>query len=97
MWAKLSRAAFGLAGPARKYDPIEPLLAVQALHEARLQYLSEVIEYNREQFRLFWAMGQPPIDALPKACALPVQYSVIPPPYKEPEPLKVPRPGDQKP
>jgi hypothetical protein len=97
MWEKLSRGAFGFRTQARMFDWVEPLLAEQALREARLQYLNEVIEYNREQFRLFWAMGQPPIDALPKACVLPVQYSVIPPPYKEPEPLKMPRPGDQKP
>jgi outer membrane protein TolC len=96
MWARLAAGAFGVRGPARQYDPIEPLLAEQALRQARLQYLTEVIEYNRDQFRLFWAMGQPPEEALPKAGALPVRISVTPPPYKEPEPVRLPPPG-QKP
>jgi len=82
MWEKLRRAAFGLvggfAGQARRYDPLEPILAEQALHEARLRYLAAVIDYNRNQFRLFWAMGQPPECALPKANALPVETPVLP-------------------
>jgi outer membrane protein TolC len=82
MWDKLQRAAFGLvtgfSGQALRYDPLEPLLAEQALHEARMRYLSAVIDYNRNQFRLFWAMGQPPECALPKATALPVRTPVIP-------------------
>lgn len=79
MWRRLERASFGLAGPARQFDPLEPLLAEQALHQARMQYLTEVIEYNRAQFRLFWAMGQPPLEALPGARAQPVAVPVLPP------------------
>jgi outer membrane protein TolC len=79
MWARLSRAAFGIAGPARQYDPIEPLLAEQQLHAARLAYLDEVIAYDQNQFRLYWAMGQPPLCAMPGA-AVPVQTPVIPAP-----------------
>jgi outer membrane protein TolC len=90
MWEKLRRAAFGLVGGfggrARQYDPLEPLLAEQALHEARLRYLSAVIDYNRNQFRLFWAMGQPPLCALPKATALPVQTPVLPSPSRMAKP-----------
>jgi outer membrane protein TolC len=78
MWAKLKRAAFGLAAGVRRYDPIEPLLAEQALHEARMRYLAAVIDYNRNQFRLYWAMGQPPLSALPCASALPVRVRVTP-------------------
>jgi outer membrane protein TolC len=78
MWAKLKRAAFGLAAGVRKYDPIEPLLAEQALHEARMRYLTAVIDFNRNQFRLYWAMGQPPVSALPCASALPVRVPVAP-------------------
>jgi outer membrane protein TolC len=78
MWAKLKRAAFGLAAGVRRYDPIEPLLAEQALHEARMRYLSAVIDYNRNQFRLYWALGQPPLSALPCASALPVRVPVTP-------------------
>jgi outer membrane protein TolC len=79
LWTRLSKLAFGLGGPARQYDPIEPLLAEQALDQARFAYLNEVIQFNRNQFRLFWALGQPPELALPKATALPVAVSVTPP------------------
>jgi outer membrane protein TolC len=79
MWARLSRAAFGFGtGPAARFDPLEALVAEQQLHEARLRYLDVVIAYNRSQFRLFWAMGRPPVDALPTATALPVQTPVVP-------------------
>jgi outer membrane protein TolC len=80
MWARLIRAAFGLAGPARKYDALEPLIAEQQLHEARMRYLNAVIGYNRDEFRLYWAMGQPPESALPKATAQPVELPVLPTP-----------------
>jgi outer membrane protein TolC len=78
MWRRLEAQAFGVGGPARRFDPLEPLLAEQALHEARVRYLDEVIGYNREQFRLYTALGQPPIDALPKATALPVEVPTLP-------------------
>jgi hypothetical protein len=78
MWTRLSKAAFGIAGPARRYDPLEPLLAEQALNEARNRYLSEVIDYNRSQFRLYWALGQPPESSLAAAQALPVKRPVLP-------------------
>jgi outer membrane protein TolC len=66
MWNRLSKAGFGFAGPARQYDPIEALLAEQQLHEARMRYLTAVIDYNRYEFRLYWALGQPPETALPQ-------------------------------
>ncbi len=82
MWQKLKRAAFGVVVPfgkgPRQFDPIEPILAEQALHEARMRYLAAVIDYNRTQFRLFWAMGQPPECALPRANALPIETPVLP-------------------
>jgi outer membrane protein TolC len=78
MWERLSKAAFGLAGGVRRYDPLEALIAEQQLHSARLQYLNEVISYNQNQFRLFWAMGQPPLCALPAATQVPVQTPVVP-------------------
>jgi outer membrane protein TolC len=86
MWTRLSKAAFGFAGRAGQYDPLEALLAEQGLREARRQYLSEVIEYNREQFRLYWAMGQPPVDALPCAKPLPLRVPVTPEKEKEKKP-----------
>jgi outer membrane protein TolC len=80
MWIRLLKAAFGLAGEARKYDALEPLIAEQQLHEARMRYLDAVIGYNRDEFRLYWAMGQPPESALPKATAQPVSLPVLPSP-----------------
>jgi outer membrane protein TolC len=80
IWVRLLKAAFGLAGEARKYDALEPLIAEQQLHEARMRYLDAVIGYNRDEFRLYWAMGQPPESALPKATAQPVQMPVLPTP-----------------
>jgi outer membrane protein TolC len=65
MYRRLEASSFGMAGNRGQYDALEPLLAIQALNQARLQYLLEVIEYNRAQFRLYTAMGQPPLCALP--------------------------------
>jgi outer membrane protein TolC len=96
MWDKLQRAAFGLvggfAGNPRRFDPLEPILAEQALHEARMRYLGAVIDYNRNQFRLFWAMGQPPECALAKATALPVQTPVLPSRTQRAKPAATGRP-----
>jgi outer membrane protein TolC len=97
MWEKLDRAAFGAVVPfgkgPRMFDPIESILAEQALHEARLRYLSAVIDYNRNQFRLFWAMGQPPECALPKATALPVRTPVLPSTAQQAKPATTQGPG----
>jgi outer membrane protein TolC len=78
MWTRLRKAAFGLAAGVRRYDPLEPLIAEQQLDQARVLYLDEVISFNRNQFRLYWAMGQPPLAALPGATSLPVQTPVVP-------------------
>jgi outer membrane protein TolC len=52
----IQRAA-GLPGATR---PIEVLQPIQALVQARTDYLDSVIAYNRAQFRLYRALGQPP-------------------------------------
>lgn len=78
MWRRLRESAFGLASAAQRYDPLEPLLAEQALQQAREQYLNEVVEYNQTQFRLYTALGQPAVEALPKAVALPLDVTVVP-------------------
>src|SRR5262249_59373345 len=52
-WRRLREAAFGMATRDRRYDPLEPLLAEQQLNAARNQYLTEVIEFNKAQFRLY--------------------------------------------
>jgi outer membrane protein TolC len=47
----------GLPGATR---PIEVLQPVQALAQARTDYLGAVLAHNRAQFRLYRAIGQPP-------------------------------------
>ena len=54
------RRGAGLPGATR---PIEVLQPIQALALARADYLDAVLAYNRAQFRLFRALGQPPLDA----------------------------------
>jgi len=46
----------GLPGATR---PIEVLQPIQALAQARADYLNAVLTYNRAQYRLFRAIGQP--------------------------------------
>src|SRR4051794_33156462 len=48
--------------------PIEVLQPIQALAQARTDYLHAALAYNRGQFRLFHALGQP---ALPPAHSTP--------------------------
>jgi outer membrane protein TolC len=78
MWRKLDEAGFGVLGPGKLYDSLEALVAVQALAQARGLYLNEVIEYNRAQFQLFVALGQPPLVALPCSEALPLEVPAVP-------------------
>lgn len=80
MYRKLLDTSFGMIGPRPQYDPLEPLLAIQALNQARLQYLAEVVEFNRSQFRLYTAVGQPSIDALPTLAVSPLAVPVVPAP-----------------
>lgn len=51
------RRGAGLPAATR---PIEVLQPIQALAQARSDYLSAVLAYNRGQFRLYRAIGQPP-------------------------------------
>jgi outer membrane protein TolC len=59
LYRKLQETSFNMVGPRAQYDALEPLLAIQALNQARTQYLSAVVDYNRAQFRLFAALGYP--------------------------------------
>lgn len=60
-FANIRRGA-GLPGATR---PIEVLQPIQALAQARVDYLAAVIDYNRAQFRLNRALGQPAFLAPP--------------------------------
>jgi outer membrane protein TolC len=59
--ANIRRGA-GLPGATR---PIEVLQPIQALAQARMDYLSAVLVYNRAQFRLYRAVGHAPTLDLP--------------------------------
>jgi outer membrane protein TolC len=104
MWRRLMKWTIEVGfGRAKLYEAVELILAEQALNQARFRYLDEVIEYNKAQFRLFWAMGQPPLCALGNETALPVQVPVLPKESKpmmlkepKPEELPAPRPAPEK-
>jgi outer membrane protein TolC len=91
VWRKLRLASFGMAQAQGRFDPVEGLFAEQNLNQARFQYLSQVIEYNKAQFRLYRALGQPPLSALPKAVSLPVKVEAAPGGVTTPESLQLPR------
>jgi outer membrane protein TolC len=59
--ANIRRGA-GLPGATR---PIEVLQPIQALAQARVEYLNSVLAYNRAQFRLYHALGRPPLASPP--------------------------------
>ncbi len=58
--------------------PIELLQAIQALGQARLDYLLVVADYNRSQFRLYTALGNPPLCALDQAAKVVVSEPTVP-------------------
>lgn len=78
VWRRLREAAFGLAGRDRRYDPLEPLIAEQQLATARNLLLAEVVAFNKAQFRLYTALGQPPMHALPQAEEIALTVPVLP-------------------
>jgi outer membrane protein TolC len=46
------------------FDALRPLQAIQVLNQARTNYLSAVLDYNRAQYRLFTLIGYPPEAAV---------------------------------
>ncbi|WP_435010518.1 TolC family protein [Tundrisphaera lichenicola] len=48
----------------RKVLPIELLNNFRLLNDSRREYLDAIVDYNRAQFELYVALGQPPADAL---------------------------------
>jgi outer membrane protein TolC len=75
-WRRIREASFGMAGQQHLYDPLQPLIAERDLNQARVGYLNAVIGYNKAQFQLYWALGQPPLQAptgdRPQSTMLPV-------------------------
>jgi outer membrane protein TolC len=60
--------------------PIELLDSFRLLSAARQQYLDAISDYNRAQFELYVALGQPPADCL----ARPIPADLVPPPAAAP-------------
>ena len=63
--------------------PIEVLDSLHLLARGRYAYLNAVVDYNRAQFELYVALGQPPASTLAK----PVPTSLVPPPPPSPSGL----------
>ena len=53
-----------LARAEREVLPIELLNSFRLLAQSRHDYLDSIVDYDRAQFELFVAMGQPPADVL---------------------------------
>ena len=71
--------------------PIEAVDSMRLLGRSRYEYLDAIIDYNRAQFQLYVALGQPPANAL----ARPVPASLVPPPdAATPLPAPAPLPTD---
>jgi outer membrane protein TolC len=58
--------------------PIELLQAIQALARARQDYIQVVADYNRAQFRLYTALGHPPLCSLDAARPVPTNVPTTP-------------------
>ena len=84
-----------LMGGDRPRDvlPIELLNSFDLLANARIEYVDSIVDYNRAQFAMYVALGQPPANSL--AHPVPVDGVVprdVPPPRKGPG--MGPAPGD---
>ncbi|MBS0260503.1 MAG: TolC family protein [Planctomycetes bacterium] len=64
--------------------PLEAIDSLRLLAESRLEYLDSIIDYNRSQFELFVALGQPPADLLIRPAELPSDSSRPPPERPQP-------------
>ncbi len=78
-WQRILNWTVNVSFRERRFEAIELLLAERDLDTARRSYLTEVIAYNRAQFQLYWALGQPPLESVAKLTPLPVKTPVLPP------------------
>lgn len=90
MYRIFKNTQFGLIGPKAQFDALELLTAVQALNQARVAYLQQVVEFNRSQFRLYTAIGQPAVCGIDSAASQPLNVPVVPPPPAPADPDKKP-------
>ena len=50
---------FNVVDAKNLFDALRPLQAIQALNQARQNYLSAIVDFNRAQYRLFTYVGNP--------------------------------------
>ncbi len=95
MYRKFREASFALMGAKGQlqFDALEVLTALNALNQARVQYLQQVVEFNRSQFRLYTAIGQPATCGADAATPQPLTVPVVPGGPATPATLPVPRPA----
>ncbi len=70
---KSSEAAFKQDLERTRNDvgiPIETLVSLEVLGRSRYAYLDAIVDYNRAQFELYVALGQPPADTLARPVPL---------------------------
>ena len=96
MYRKFRDVQFGMIGPKAQFDALELLTAIQALNQARVSYLQQVVEFNRSQFRLFAAIGQPAVCGIDAGVTMPLDLPVVPPPPARPGPAGVPAKTGEK-
>ncbi len=73
--------------------PIELLDSMRLMARSRLTYLDMIIDYNRAQFDLFVALGQPPVCTLARPVPSSLVPEVVPPaPPPPPTPAAAPQP-----
>ena len=84
MYRKFKDIQFGMIGPKAQFDALELLTAVQALNQARVSYLQQVVEFNRSQFRLYVAIGQSAASGIASAMTQPLGVPVVPLPPPNP-------------
>lgn len=82
----------GVRRAPAQFRPIELLQAIQALARARQDYLRVVVEYNRAQFRLFAALGNPSLCAVNDTAEVPISEPTVPGQPDPPERLPPPKP-----
>jgi len=85
MYRKFKDIQFGMIGPKALFDALELLTAVQALNQARVAYLQQVVEFNRSQFRLYTSVGQSAVCRIDSAALQPLNVPVIPPTPPNPD------------
>jgi outer membrane protein TolC len=82
---RISReGTFNVIDAKNLFDALRPLQSIQTLNQARNNYLSAVIDFNRAQFRLYTALGCPAYLLNENQGPPPPIEQVVPPPPMPP-------------